>query len=312
MRIFKDLRDISHNKKTIITLGTFDGLHLGHQKIVRTVLEKSGNLGYRNFLITFDPHPRKVVAGGNNVKMLSSLEEKISVLEGLGLENLFIINFTKEFSQQSPEEFVKKYLIEGIGIKEMIIGYDHHFGKGRGGDINVLQELGSKYDFEVSIFPEYSIDDEIVSSTKIRNALLEGDVSKAGKMLGRYYSFKGLIVRGDGRGKSLGFPTANLKIENNDKLIPAKGIYAAESIIDGEKYFGLLSLGSRPTFHPDGDIIPEFYIFDFDRDIYGKVMQVNFVEKIRNEEKFDSVEKLIIQMKNDEEVGKEILSKLIN
>ena len=310
MRIFKDLRDIECDKKTIITLGTFDGLHLGHQQIVKNVLEKSAQFGCRSFLITFDPHPRKVVPGGNNVKLLSTIEEKISVLEELGLENLFIINFTKEFSQQSPEEFVKKYLVSGIGIKEMIIGYDHHFGKGRGGDINVLQELGSKYDFDVNVVPEYSIDDEIVSSTKIRNGLLVGDVSKAAKMLGRYYSFKGVVVKGDGRGKSLGFPTANLKVENNDKLIPDKGIYAAECIIDGEKYYGLLSLGSRPTFHPDGDIIPEFYIFDFDKEIYGKLLQINLVEKIRDEEKFDSVDKLIIQMKNDEEVGKEILIRL--
>jgi riboflavin kinase/FMN adenylyltransferase len=312
MQIFKDLRDIKHDKKTIITLGTFDGLHLGHQHIVQSVLEKSGRSACRNFLITFDPHPRKVIPGRNNIRLLSTIEEKISVLEELGLENLFIINFTKDFSQQSPEEFVKKYLVDGVGIKEMIIGYDHHFGKGRGGDITVLHELGRKYDFDVSVFSEYSIDGETVSSTKIRNALLDGDVIKAGKMLGRYYSFKGVIVKGDRRGKSLGFPTANLKVENSDKLIPAKGIYAAECLIDGEKHYGLLSLGSRPTFHPDGEVIPEFYIFDFNRDIYDIIMQVNFVEKIRDEEKFDSVEKLIVQMKNDEEVGKEILSKLIN
>jgi riboflavin kinase/FMN adenylyltransferase len=310
MRIFKDLREIGHDKKTIITLGTFDGLHLGHQRIVQSVLEKSGRLGCRSFLITFDPHPRKVVPGRNNVSLLSTIDEKIAVLEKLGLDNLFIINFTKEFSQQSPEEFVKKYIVEGIGINEMVIGYDHHFGKGRGGDINVLQELGSKFNFEVSVIPEYSIAGEIVSSTKIRDALLEGDVVKAGKMLGRYYSFKGKIIRGDGRGKKLGFPTANISVENEDKLMPAIGIYAGECIVDSEKYYGLLSMGRRPTFHSDGIVIPEFYIFDFDKDIYDKVMQVKLIEKIRDEEKFNSVEELISRMKKDEEKGKEILIRL--
>jgi riboflavin kinase/FMN adenylyltransferase len=312
MRIIKDLSEIERDDKTVITLGTFDGLHIGHQQIVDTVIQKSRQTGSRNLLITFDPHPRKIVPGRNDVKLLSTLEEKILILEKLGLENLFIIKFTSEFSKQTPEQFVEKYLVNGIGLKEIIIGYDHHFGKGRGGDFELLQNLGQKFNFDVTVVPEYSIDGETVSSTKIRNALLSGDVVKAGKMLGRLYSFKGIIVRGDGRGKKLGFPTANISIDNEDKLIPAKGIYAGECIVEGEKHYGLLSLGSRPTFHKDGEIIPEFYIFDFDRDIYDKVMQVNLVEKIRDEEKFNSVEELITRMKKDEETGKEILSKLIN
>jgi len=312
MRIIKDLAEIQRDKKSVITLGTFDGLHLGHQQIVESVIQKSRQSGGRSFLITFDPHPRKVIPGRNDVKILSTLNEKAVILEQLGLENLFVINFTTEFSKQSPEEFVKKYLVNGIGLKEMVIGYDHHFGKGRDGNFELLQELGKKFNFHVTLIPEFSVDGETISSTKIRNALLAGDVVKAGKMLGRNYSFKGKIVRGDGRGRKLGFPTANLSTENEDKLIPAKGIYAAECVVENEKHFGLLSLGSRPTFHKDGDIIPEFYIFDFDRDIYDRIMQVNLVEKIRDEEKFNSVDDLIIQMKKDEETGKQILSKLIN
>ena len=312
MRIIKDLQEIQRDEKTIITLGTFDGLHLGHQQIVDTVTQKSHQSVSRNFLITFDPHPRKIVPGRNDVKLLSTLEEKILILEKLALENLFVIKFTSEFSKQTPEQFVEKYLVNGIGLREIVVGYDHHFGKGRGGDFELLQKLGQKYGFDVTIVPEYSVDGETISSTKIRNALLSGDVIKAGKMLGRYYSIKGEIIRGDGRGKKLGFPTANLSIDNEDKLIPAKGIYAGECIVKGQKHYGLLSLGSRPTFHKDGNIIPEFYIFDFDRDIYGKIMEVNLVEKIRDEEKFNSVDELISQMKKDEEIGKEILSKLIN
>lgn len=312
MRIIKDLQEIKRDEKSIITLGTFDGLHLGHQQIVESVIQKSKQSGCRSFLLTFDPHPRKVIPGRNDVKLLSTLEEKILILEKIGLENLLVIKFTEDFSKQSPEQFVEKYLVNGIGLKEIVVGYDHHFGKGRGGDFELLQSLGQKFNFDVSIVPEFSVDGETVSSTKIRNALLAGEVSKAGKMLGRNYSFKGLIVRGDGRGKKLGFPTANISIDSEDKLIPAKGIYAGECIVEGEKHYGLLSLGSRPTFHKDGEVIPEFYIFDFDRDIYDKVMQVNMVEKIRDEKKFNSVEELISQMKNDEEIGKEILSKLIN
>jgi len=312
MKIIKDLAEIQRDKKSVVTLGTFDGLHLGHQEIVDEVLRKSREIDGRSFLLTFDPHPRKVIPGRNDVKLLSTLEEKISILEKLSLENLFVVNFTAEFSKQTPEDFVKKYLIDGIGLSEIVIGYDHHFGKGRDGNFELLKEIGKKNNFSVTLVPEYSVDGETISSTKIRNALLEGDVVKAGKMLGRHYSFKGKIVRGDGRGKKLGFPTANIFINDEDKLIPAKGIYAAECTVQKEKHFGLLSLGSRPTFHKDGDVIPEFYIFDFDRDIYDEILKVELVEKIREEEKFDSVDDLIIQMKKDEEKGRTILSKLIN
>lgn len=312
MRIIKDLAEIKHDEKSVITLGTFDGLHLGHQQIVETVIRKSKQLGGRNYLLTFDPHPRKVIPGRNDIKLLSTLDEKISVLEQLGLENLFVINFTSEFSKQTPEEFVEKYLVNGIGLKEIVIGYDHHFGKGRDGNFELLQELGKKFNYHVTLVPEFSADGETISSTKIRNALLNGDVVKAAKMLGRFYSFKGKIVRGDGRGKKLGFPTANISIDYDDKLVPVKGIYAAECIVENQRHYGLLSLGSRPTFHKDGDVIPEFYIFDFDRDIYDSIMQVNLVERIRDEEKFNSVDELIVRMKKDEEVGRKILSKLIN
>jgi len=312
MKIIKDLEEIERNEKSVITLGTFDGLHVGHQQIVNEVIRKSHQINGRNFLLTFEPHPRKIIPGRNDVKLLSTLDEKIEILEKLDLENLFVINFTPEFSRQSPEDFVKKYLVEGIGLKEIVIGYDHHFGKERDGNFEILQKLGNEFNFSVTLIPEFSTDSETVSSTKIRNALLAGDVVKAAKMLGRNYTFKGTIVRGDGRGRKLGFPTANISVDDQDKLIPAKGIYAAECLVENEKHSGLLSLGSRPTFHKDGEIIPEFYIFDFDKDIYDQVMQVNLINKIRDEEKFNSVDELIIQMKKDEETGRKILSKIIN
>jgi riboflavin kinase / FMN adenylyltransferase len=214
MRIIKNLAEIKRDEKSVITLGTFDGLHLGHQQIVNEVIEKSNQIDGRNYLLTFDPHPRKVIPGRNDVRLLSTLDEKVEILDNLGLENLYVINFTMEFSKQSPEEFVKKYLIEGIGLAEIVIGYDHHFGKGRDGDFELLQSLGDRYNFSVTLISEYSVDGETISSTKIRNALLAGDVVKARKMLGRKYSFKGTVVRGDGRGRKLGFPTANLSVDS--------------------------------------------------------------------------------------------------
>lgn len=312
MRIIKELKEIRPDRNSIITIGTFDGLHLGHQLIVNALIEKSRQSGGRSLLITFDPHPRKVIPGRNGIKLLSTLDEKVVILKQLGLENLFVINFTQAFSKQTPEEFVETYLVNGIGLKEIVIGYDHHFGKGRDGNFELLQKLGDKFNFSVTLIPEFSLGGETVSSTKIRNSLLSGDVIKAAKMLGRPYSFKGKIVRGDGRGKKLGFPTANIATDNEDKLIPAKGIYAAECVVGNEKHYGLLSLGNRPTFHKDGNVIPEFYIFDFDRDIYDEVMQVNLLEKIRDEEKFGSADDLIIRMKMDEVIGREILNRLIN
>ncbi|NNG26583.1 MAG: riboflavin biosynthesis protein RibF, partial [Ignavibacteriaceae bacterium] len=264
----------------------------------------------KSLLITFSPHPRKVIPGGNEIKLLSTLSEKKKIIETFGIENLLVIQFTKEFSQQTPEEFVEKYLINAIGVKEIVIGYDHHFGKGRGGNIEILQKKGEEIGFKVTAVSEYKIDDIIVSSTKIRKALVAGDIAKANKMLGRFYSFEGVVVPGDKRGRDLGFPTANLQVEDNDKLIPAIGIYAAKCIVEGEKHNALLSIGSRPTFHEAGDIVPEVYIIDFDKQIYNQIVQVNVVERIRGEEKFSSAEELIEQMKKDKEIGLKILKQI--
>ncbi|MBT8381774.1 MAG: bifunctional riboflavin kinase/FAD synthetase, partial [Ignavibacteria bacterium] len=290
-----------------ITLGTFDGIHLGHKEIIEAVVQKATEFGGRSLLITFSPHPRKVILGGNNIKLLSTLSEKKKIIETFGMDNLLIIRFTKEFSQQTPEEFVDKYLINGIGVKEIVIGYDHHFGKGRGGDIEILKKKGKEIGFAVTAVPEYKIDDIIVSSTKIRKALIAGDIISANKMLGCYYSFEGLVVPGDKRGRELGFPTANLLVENEDKLLPATGIYAAECIVEGKKHNALLSIGSRPTFHEAGEIIPEVYIIDFNKQIYNQSVRVNVVDRIRGEEKFSSAEELVKQMKNDKETGLKIL-----
>ena len=310
MQIYQDFLEVEHNDNTIITLGTFDGIHLGHKEIIEAVVQKATEFGGRSLLITFSPHPRKVIPGGNKIKLLSTLSEKKKIIETFGMDNLLVIQFTKEFSQQTPEEFVDKYLINGIGVKEIVIGYDHHFGKGRGGDIEILKKKGEEIGFGVTAVPEYKIDDIIVSSTKIRKALIAGDIVNANKMLGRFYSFEGVVVPGDKRGRELGFPTANLLVENEDKLLPATGIYAAECIVEEKKHNALLSIGSRPTFHEAGEIIPEVYIIDFNKQIYNQTVRVNVVDRIRGEEKFSSAEELVKQMKKDKETGLKILKQI--
>ncbi len=310
MRIFFNVNEITRNPNTILTIGTFDGLHLGHQEIIKKLLERSDFHKGRNLLITFHPHPRKIVQGLNEQKILSTLEEKSEILEKLGLDNLFVINFTKEFSQQSPTEFIRDFIIKNIGLKEIVVGYDHKFGKSREGNHETLKVLGQNFGFDITIVDEFKINDEVVNSTKIRTALMNGNIKKANSFLGRPYSFSGIVVEGDKRGRILGYPTANLKLDNEDKLLPALGIYAAEVSIDNDKFIGLLSVGQRPTFYDNGDIVPEVYIYDFDSSIYNKRITVSIIEKIRGEEKFSSPEELINQMNKDREAGLKIFEEL--
>ncbi len=311
MEVFNRLSEVKKNKNTILTLGTFDGIHLGHKKIIDRLIEKATLNSGRSFLVTFDPHPRNVISN-SKIKVLNTLKEKLDILSGYGIEKTLVINFTKEFSQLTSEEFFKNYIIDRIGISEIVIGYDHHFGKGRGGDEKTLRELGAEFDFNVTRVEAVTINGVTVSSTKIRNALQNGDVKLASLLLGRYYSFSGTVIKGDGRGRMLGFPTANIKLDDEDKLLPAIGIYVVEFIIENKKTFGLMSIGKRPTFYNDGKLITEVYVFDFEEDIYDKYVTVNILDRIRGEEKFSSADELIIQMKKDKEAGLEILSKLVN
>ena len=312
MRIYRDLSEVTLNNNTIITLGTFDGIHVGHRFIIEEVVKKASDLGGRSFLITYHPHPRKVISGQNQLNLLSTPSEKIEIFETLGIENLLIVNFTKKFSQLNPEKFIDKFVVKGIGTKEIVIGYDHHFGKGRGGNQDFLKNMGSKSGFDVSIIPEYKMGNVTVSSSKIRKALFEGDILKANEYLGMQYTFSGTVIEGDKRGRELGFPTANLNLDDEDKLLPAIGIYAVEVTLKSDKKYGLLSIGKRPTFYESGEVVPEVYLFDFDDNIYGEELTVSMVDRIRGEEKFSSADELIEQMNKDKEIGLEILSKLSN
>jgi riboflavin kinase/FMN adenylyltransferase len=309
MRIYRDLSEVNRSENTILTLGIFDGVHLGHKKIIEKLKRKAASLKCRNFLITFSPHPKNVISGNNDVSLLTSIDEKITLFEEAGIENLLIVNFTKEFSQLSSEKFFKDIIIEKIGIKEIVVGYDHHFGKGRNGDVNTLRKMGIEFGFDVTTVEALKINGEPVNSTKIRKTLAAGDMKTAASFLGRHYSFEGLVVRGDQRGRLLGFPTANIKIDGQEKLLPSLGIYAVEFIFDNQVYKGLLSIGIRPTFCDSGSIIPEVYLYDFDKDIYGKNVTVRIIDWIRGEEKFPSAEALIEQMHKDKIKGLEIFKK---
>jgi riboflavin kinase/FMN adenylyltransferase len=309
MQIFSELSNLSKADNTILTLGIFDGVHLGHKKIFEKLKKKAALSNCRNLIITFSPHPRNVINGSGTIKLLTTIDEKIKLFEESGIENLLILNFTKEFSQQSSETFFKDYIIERIGIKEIVVGYDHHFGKGRSGDVNTLRKMGIEYGFEVTTVEPFKINDEAVNSTKIRKALSEGNIKTASTFLGRNYSFNGIVIEGDKRGRELGFPTANIRIDNEEKLLPALGIYAVEFMFDDEKHKGLLSVGIRPTFDNSGRIIPEVYLYDFNRDIYNKKISVKIIEWIRAEEKFPSAEALVEQMQKDKIKGLEIFKK---
>ena len=314
MEIFHDLSKVTYDKNTVVTLGTFDGIHAGHRKIIEEVVARSSFYGGRNFLITFDPHPRSIVSKDYKIQILSTLREKLKLLDSIGIQNVLVIKFTKEFSQLSANEFFQKYVLKGIGIREVVIGHDHHFGKGRDGDENKLRDLGKTDDFKVTPVDAVTIDSITVSSTKIRNLLVDGDVKTANLFLERYYSFCGRVVEGDKRGRGLGFPTANIELDNPDKLLPAIGIYAVEFFInsDRKKYTGVMSIGKRPTFYDEGKLTTEVFVFDFDKNIYGSEVTVNVVDRIRGEEKFSSAAELVNQMNKDVEAGMEILARKTN
>jgi len=312
MQIFYSIKDLKKNKNTVLTLGTFDGIHPGHLKIIGRLVSCSKEKGCRSVVITFYPHPRTILGNDNSVKMLTTQEEKIELLEKLGVENLLIINFTKEFASLSAEDFIYDYLINGIGLTEIVLGHDHHFGKGRRGNAELLQKIADKEGFIVTKAEAFMIDGEAVSSTKIRNALAEGDIIRANKLLGRNYEFSGIVVGGDKRGRELGFPTANIKLSSQEKLLPASGVYAVKVMVENERHTGLLSIGKRPTFYNQGELVSEVYIYDFNREIYGAKVTTELVERLRGEVKFNSAEELINQMNTDKENGYKIFNKLNN
>lgn len=314
MKVYHNVKEVQKALNPVVTIGTFDGVHLGHQQIIRRLREAAANSNGISIVLTFHPHPRLVLfPQQHDLQLLTTLDEKINLLERYGVQQLVIQPFTKEFSLLSHAAFVQQILVDGLGVKKLIIGYDHHFGHDRKGGLKELQQMAPQFGFEVEEIPEQDIDAIAISSTRIRKALQAGAVAEAATLLGHDYSLSGTVVKGKQLGRTLGFPTANIKVNDPVKLIPPNGIYAVQVQLEAREedvknlYNGVLSIGTRPTFD-DGDRSIEVNIFDFDETIYGQQLTVFFKHYLRPELKFDSAEALIEQMTKDKLRSIELLS----
>jgi riboflavin kinase/FMN adenylyltransferase len=290
-------------------LGTFDGVHIGHKKILERVIQKTKNEDYESLVLTFFPHPRMVLQEHSDIKLLNTIDEKIVLLEKIGIENLVIHPFDEQFSRLTAEEFVSTILVDRFHIQKIIIGHDHRFGRNRTADIDDLINFGEQYDFEVEQISVQEINDISVSSTKIRKALLEGNMVLANECLGYEYFLTGFIVKGKQLGRTLGFPTANLKIEEDYKLIPKNGVYIVKSIINERTVFGMMNIGFNPTVGGEKQTI-EIHYFDFNEDLYDKKVAVSILHRIRSEQKFDSITLLKEQLEKDASAAKAYINKL--
>ena len=289
-------------KCPVVTIGSFDGVHLGHACVIQHLKEKAASIDGESVIISFEPHPREVLyPREQKIGILTTLEEKITILEKYGVDHLIILKFTLEFAQQSYNDFVKKILIDKLKIKGLVVGYDHRFGKDRAGNFENLQELANKYGFFLEKEVVFEEDDVNVSSTKIRNALTVGDITTVNRFLGYLYSITGKVVYGHHLGHKIGFPTANIQVSDERKLLPAIGVYAVKVIIGQEIFNGMLNIGIRPTVSNDGQVSCEVYIFDFSQDLYGKTITINFINRIRGERKFNDIEELRAQLQKDQE-----------
>ncbi len=305
MKIFNHIDDCKNLKNPVLTLGMFDGIHIGHQAIIKQLNEIAKQENGESVLLTFEPHPRLVLGkGSGDLQLLTTLNEKMELLEKAGLENLILHPFTQEFSGLSSEEFVKELLVDQIGIHSIVIGYDHHFGKNRQGNFEQLNDLSKKFGFNCIKIEEVKSGEKHISSTQIRNALLAGNVDFAREGLGRNYTITGKVIHGDKIGRTLGFPTANLEIEKH-KLIPGNGVYVVQVHLCKEPFKGLLSIGTRPTVTDSDEKRVEVYILDFDRDIYGETISVELIHKIRDDQKFESIEELVLQMNEDKKFAEQ-------
>ncbi len=308
MKTFHSIFDYTKSKKSILTLGTFDGVHIGHQKILRKLVNEARKEDYESILLTFFPHPRMVLRQDSKIQLLNTIREKTKLIEENGVDNLIIHPFDTTFSELSAEDFVKKILIDQLNLGKIIIGYDHKFGKNRSADINDLIALGKKYDFEVEQISAKEIDDISISSTKIRNALLDGNIELANIYLGNNYSLCGGIIEGKKIGRTMNYPTANLKVDEDYKLIPKNGVYIVSSFIHNKTVFGMMNIGNNPTVNGVSESI-EIHFFDFDKEIYNEEICVNLISRIRDEKKFESLEQLKKQLNLDEIYSKNYLSK---
>jgi riboflavin kinase/FMN adenylyltransferase len=310
VRVHQSIENYDYkDQSSILTIGTFDGVHIGHQKIIERLNEIKVDSNEKSMILTFFPHPRMVLDHRNDIKMLTTMEEKTQLLEKFGLNELIIEPFTLEFSRLSAFEFVRNILVSQLHLKKLVIGYDHQFGKNREGNFEQLTEYGDLYHFSVEKISAQEIEKVSVSSTKIRKAIENGDMETANSYLGYAYLLTGEIIQGMGIGRKINFPTVNLDIKEDYKLIPKKGVYIVKGHFDKQINYGIMNIGFRPTVGGQGQTI-EIHLFDFMGDLYGKKMQVEVLKRLRDEQKFTSVDELALQISKDEKAAREWLVNL--
>ena len=310
MKIYEGIAHFGQVNNPVVTSGTFDGVHLGHQKILKRIRELADEINGESVLISFWPHPRMVLyPNEHNLRLLTTFEEKTRLLRDLGIDHLLTIPFTKEFSELSSEQFIKNILIDKIQTRKLVIGYDHRFGKNREGSFEFLKSNIGLYNFDLEEISREDVDNVGISSTKIRKALEEGKVKVANEFLGREYELNGIIIKGQQLGRSIGFPTANIHIPHDYKLIPCDGAYAVKVAVDDQTYDGMLNIGNRPTVNGSSQTI-EVHLFDFDGDLYDKRICVKLKDYLRPEIKFSGLESLQSQLEKDKKEAKRILTQM--
>lgn len=303
MRIHRDLQNLPLFEKAIVTIGTFDGVHKGHQKIIAQLKEEAAAVNGESLVITFEPHPRKVLTTGGTIQLLNTTAEKIGLLEKEGIDHVVIVPFNEDFSNLTAHEYVEHFLVKNFRPHTIITGYDHRFGKHRSGDYLLLEEMGARYGFNVREIPEQVIQEITISSTKIRDAIQQGNIAMATELLGYNYFFSGIVVDGNKLGRQIGYPTANIHVADSDKLIPANGVYTVKASIQHpqskiQNFGGMMNIGTRPTIGGTDRVI-EVNIFDFNEDIYGKELRIKVIAWLRPEERFNGLEALKEQIGKD-------------
>ena len=309
MNTVQNISNFFTDEKTFVTIGTFDGVHFGHQKILEKLVSEAKAAGKKSVLLTFFPHPRMVLQKNAKIEMINTIEERSALLEKTGLDYLIIHPFSKAFSRTTALEFVRDTLVNTLNISKLIIGYDHHFGKNREGNIDQLTEYSHLYDFTVEEILAQDIDDVSVSSTKIRRALAGGNLKTANNYLGYNFMLNGLVVNGKQLGGKIGYPTANIDVQEAYKLIPKTGVYVVQSTIENKTIFGMMNIGSRPTVDGNHQTI-EVHFFDFNQDLYGKHLTISLLYFLRDERKFDAISSLVLQLKKDEETARNYIKNL--
>lgn len=295
------------NTPSVVTIGTFDGVHIGHQKIIKRLTKRASEKNLISVVLTFFPHPRMVLQQNSNIQLLNTIAERKEILSALGLDYIYVKEFTKVFADLSAREFVKTVLVDKLNVKHVIIGYDHQFGKNRSANIDDLKRFGAEFGFQVEEISAQDVEDVAVSSTKIRTALDSGDIQTANAFLGYDYYINGTVVRGKGFGKKMEFPTANINVSETYKLIPKNGVYAVSSIYKEQIIYGMMNIGVNPTFNGDKKTI-EVHFFDFNENLYDQPMTIRFLDRLRDEHKFESVDALIAQLRNDQIKAKQLIA----